>query len=575
MDEVDRRRARLARPRRRERARRSGPAGRSGRWRRRLAGGPGYDFAGLVGAVVFFCLSLTPSLLPRSWLFQAVAGGIVAAIGYGLGVVAGWGVRRLTGWVPGARTRLVGWWALGVGAAALLVVFLGLGWGWQRELHRLIGEPPPTRYHAVPILLGAALLFAALVGSARLLRGFARLLGRVLGRRMPLRVAFPAGAVVAVLLVWGLLEGVVYPGALEAANDSFRVINRETSPGVAAPSTRTRSGGPGSLVSWASLGRMGRDFVAGATTTAELQAFGRRPAVEPIRVYAGVDSAPDARQRASLVVEELRRTGAFSREVLGVITTTGTGWVDEGAVDPLEYLYDGDTALAAMQYSYLPSWISFLADRHKATHAGRELFDQVHAAWSRLPERRRPRLLVFGESLGSFGGEAAFGGIDDVRSRTDGVLWVGPPSSNALWGELTRRRDPGTPYVLPTYGRGATVRFAGQPADLRRPAAPWTFPRLVYLQHPSDPIVWWSPRLLLEEPDWLREPKGPDVLPAMRWYPIVTFWQVSADMAFATKVPHGHGHAYGSEQAAAWAEIAPPPGWAPGRTAQLQKLIGD
>jgi uncharacterized membrane protein len=524
--------------------------------------------------VVFFCLSLTPSLLPRSWLFQAVAGGIVAAIGYGLGVLVGWLVRRLTGWVPGARTRRVGWWALGVGAAALLVVFLVLGSGWQRELHRLIGEPPPASHHTVRILLGAVLLFAALVGSARLLRGFARLLGRVLGRWIPLRMARPAGAVVAALLVWGLLEGVVYRGALEAANDSFRVINRETSAGVAAPSSRPRSGGPGSLVSWASHGRMGRDFVAGATTTAQLQAFSRRPAVEPIRVYAGLDSASDTRQRAALVVKELQRTGAFSRRVLGVITATGTGWVDEKAVDPLEYLYNGDTALAAMQYSYLPSWISFLTDRHKATQAGRELFDQVHATWSRLPQPR-PRLLVFGESLGSFGGEAAFSGTDDIRNRTDGVLWVGPPNSNALWRQLTRRRDHGTPQILPTYQQGATVRFASQPSDLRRPASPWTAPRLVYLQHPSDPITWWSPQLLLQEPDWLREPKGPDVLPAMRWYPIVTFWQVSADMVFATKVPRGHGHAYGSEQAAAWAQIAPPPGWTPGRTAQLQKLIGD
>lgn len=65
------------------------------------------------------------------------------------------------------------------------------------------------------------------------------------------------------------------------------------------------------------------------------------------------------------------------------------------------------------------------------------------------------------------------------------------------------------------------------------------------------------------------------MLPAMRWYPIVTFWQVTADMAFSTRVPSGHGHAYGSEQAAAWAEIAPPPGWTPGKTARLRQLIGD
>ena len=36
---------------------------------------------------LFFCLSLTPSLLPRDWLFQGLIGGINAAIGYGIGVV--------------------------------------------------------------------------------------------------------------------------------------------------------------------------------------------------------------------------------------------------------------------------------------------------------------------------------------------------------------------------------------------------------------------------------------------------------------------------------------------------------
>jgi uncharacterized membrane protein len=533
------------------------------------------DFAGLAVAVAFFCLSLTPSLLPRSWLFQAVAGGIVAATGYGLGVLLGWLVRRLTGWVPGTRTRRVAWWTLGLGGAALLLVFLVLGWSWQHEIHRLIGEPPPARPQSLAILLGAGLVTGVLVGLAWLLRWLARLLGRVLGRWLPPRVARPVGLVLAALLAWGLVQDVVYQGALGAANSSFRVVNGETSPGVAAPSTGARSGGPGSMVSWASLGRMGRNFVAGAAPTDGLQAFSGRPAVEPIRVYAGVDSAPDVRRRASMVVRELWRTGAFSRAVLGVVTATGTGWVDERAVDPLEYMYSGDTAVAAMQYSYLPSWISFLADQHQAKQAGRELFEQVHAAWSRLPERRRPKLLVFGESLGSFGGEAAFRGLDDIRRRTDGVLWVGPTSRNTLWEELTRNRDPGTPEILPTYRQGATVRFAARPSDLRRPAAPWTVPRLVYLQHASDPIVWWAPELLVREPDWLREPRGTDVLPAMRWYPIVTFWQVTADMAFSTGVPSGHGHAYGSEQAAAWAEIAPPPGWTPGRTAQLRQLIGD
>src|SRR4030095_7932846 len=133
-----------------------------------------------------------------------------------------------------------------------------------------------------------------------------------------------------------------------------------------------RSGGPGSLVSWASLGNQGRTFVAGGPSMDELRQFGGTGAAHPIRVYAGLDSAPTSRERAALAVRELQRTGAFSRRVLCVITTTGTGWVDPLAVEPLEYLYNGDTAMVGLQYSYLPSWLSFLVDKERAHEAGRD-----------------------------------------------------------------------------------------------------------------------------------------------------------------------------------------------------------
>jgi uncharacterized membrane protein len=53
---------------------------------------------------------------------------------------------------------------------------------------------------------------------------------------------------------------------------------------------------------------------------------------------------------------------------------------------------------------------------------------------------------------------------------------------------------------------------------------------VLFLQHASDPIVWWSPYLLFSQPDWLVEPPGADRTVSMRWYPIITLWQVSADM---------------------------------------------
>jgi len=62
--------------------------------------------------------------------------------------------------------------------------------------------------------------------------------------------------------------------------------------------------------------------------------------------------------------------------------------------------------------------------------------------------------------------------------------------------QAARDRSPGRPD--PRVGPLLAVPWR---SDLRRPAAPWTVPRLVYLQHASDPIVWWSPELLVRKPD--------------------------------------------------------------------------
>jgi uncharacterized membrane protein len=228
----------------------------------------------------------------------------------------------------------------------------------------------------------------------------------------------------------------------------------------------------------------------------------------------------------------------------------------------------------AVQYSSLPSWISFLSERERVQQAGRELFDQVHARWAQLPVGHRPQLLVFGESLGSLGSEAAFTDLADLRASADGVLWAGPTNANRLWSTWTAHRDPGSPEVLPIYQSGSTVRFVSRPSDLARPAAAWPTPRVVYLQNPSDPVTWWSPSLWWNRPDWLEEQRGRDVLPVMRWFPVVTFLQVTADLALAYGAPPGHGHQFHQAAVAAWAAISAPADWTPQRSAALTRLLG-
>ena len=102
--------------------------------------------------------------------------------------------------------------------------------------------------------------------------------------------------------------------------------------------------------------------------------------------------------------------------------------------------------------------------------------------------------------------------------------------------------------MSPRYDNGRTVRFSqgGNTEEIARDtAAPWEGSRVLFLQHASDPIVWWSPDLLFSRPDWLIEPAGQDRSAAMRWYPFVTFSQVGVDVFKAAAMPGGHGHNYG------------------------------
>jgi len=528
--------------------------------------------AGTAVALLFGCASFTPSLLPRAWWLQAVVVGLSAAFGYWVGVFVGWLVVTVSGRSPSPATRRRLWMALAAIGVPLLSVTLWLGHRWQEDLHRLMGAEPPDSYAWVRILLVALAWYSLLVGVGLVLVWLVRTVAARLARRLPRRLARPLAVVLVGVLLVGFNNGLVWRVLVEAANVTSSVVNGATKPGDSRPSAPERSGSPASLTDWRSLGRQGRDFVAGGPSQAQLRAFSGKAPGQPVRVYVGLDLSQTTRQRAALAVRELQRAGGFDRSVLVVVTTTGTGLVEPDNADAIEYLHNGDSAIVSMQYSYLPSWISFLVDQEKALQAGRELFNQVYDAWLERPAASRPRLLVSGTSLGAFGAEGAFSGLEDLRHRTDGVVLAGPPNASVLHGELVAQRDPGTPEWLPVVDGGHPVRFAAAASDLR--VAPGSSrPELVYLQHGSDPIVYWSPRLLFDRPDWLGEPAATDVSPDMFWMPVVTFWQVTADLPFALNAPPGHGHHYREIFADAWAAVAPPPGWGEEDTQRLRARL--
>ena len=531
------------------------------------------NYPGLVIAILFLVASMSPSLIPRPWPFQCVVSGIVMAAGYGLGTLLSYLWRRLPFPEPPSRVKMWAWRGLAVLGPLAVVASALIGVRWQRELRGMMDMPLPAAwgYLAAPVLgLGLAIF---LLGAARGIRSLSRRVGAGLARWLPRPVATVLGAVLVTVLTVGILDGVVINALFSAADETFRLTDQAVAEDLAPPASALRSGSPSSLTQWDDLGSKGRVFVADGPALSELQAFTTALAREPIRVYAGLESAQDVRDRAQLVLDELIRTDAFDRSVLCVITATGTGWVDPLAADALEYLWAGDTALATLQHSYLPSWASFLVDSVRAREAGETLFNVIYEYWATQPEAERPLLLVFGESLGADGSEAAFSGVADLRNRTDGVLWVGPPNFSELWTFFTENRDLGSSELLPVFESGETVRFAAGPADLAGPQAGWASPRVLYLQHPSDPVVWWSPRLILRQPDWLRQSPGADVLDDVRWYPLVTFWQISADLAYAKEVPSGHGHNYAGLFADGWAAVAAPPGWSQDDTDRLHALL--
>jgi len=502
---------------------------------------------GCWGALIFGCLSFTPSLLPRGGVIQGVVFGITAAIGYGLGVLAASIWRAFADRDP-RRPRRWAWLTFFIAGGLLYAAGFALGQYWQYEIRKLMGVAD----YNIPLVVAspfvAALVFCLFLLIGRGLRGLYRWAAKLLSRWIGPRAARGVGWVLVVGLTYLVVSGLLLQGFVNVMNAAYGTRDTTTAEGVQKPTTSLRSGGPGSVIPWDSLGYQGRNFIGKGPSVSDIQQITGHPAVEPIRIYAGLASAKGAEAQASLAVKDLQRAGGFQRKNLLVVTTTGSGWVDPALVDSFEYLSGGNCATVAIQYSYLPSWVSYLVDQAKALAAGQALFDAVYGVWAKMPLGQRPKLYVAGESLGTFGAEAAFTGENDLANRTNGALFAGPPNFNTLFRQFSDNRDAGSREVEPIYQDGRIVRFTNDSSTGIPPQGqPWTGTRVLYLMHPSDPIVWWSPHLIFSQPDWISEPPGKDVLKTMFWMPFITFWQVTADLPFSTGVPDGHGHRYSAE----------------------------
>lgn len=518
---------------------------------------------GWLFGLLFAALSLTPSLVPRNFVVQGILSGCTFAAGYGIGVFLVWLWDFLELRWPNRR---VARWTGRLCALACLVLTISFLWfwtGWQNSVRAGMGAQPVEATQPLLVALIAIVPAAVLIGLGTLIVHGVRLVARWLGRLIPRRVALVGAMILVGLATAAIVDGVIARGLFFAADRFYGNFDRLVGISQPAPTDPLRSGSASSLIDWDTIGLDARVYVESGPTAEEISALTGKEAETPLRVYVGLRSAEGPEERAALALAEMDRVGAFDRAVLVLIMPVGTGWVEPAAIDTLEFLHRGDVASVAVQYSYLTSWLSLVSEPDVGVETARALFNAVYARWTEMDRASRPRLYLHGLSLGAYSSAASAPLYDILGDPFDGALWVGPPFATASWRTTTASRDPGSPVWRPRIGNETAVRFANEGSDLEGHIH-WGPLRIVYLQYPSDPIVFFEPTLAYREPLWLSGSRAPSVSPLLNWYPVVTFLQLLLDMALAQTAEIGYGHVYSPQDYFdAWVALTDPQGFSP------------
>jgi hypothetical protein len=466
--------------------------------------------------------------------------------------------------------------------------FAGLASGLTEEIVDSLHERTGRRYHIdkAPVALIGGLAFAAVrefqrrrkestdsdsqrenvqisgirslamgtgigIGMTTLILGnqlLSRTLGRLLDRSLPGDER-----------LWGPMAHAVSLGALAASlyYQWYRITtNIEGGAGKieaafdAPPASPFVSGAAKSLVPWDTLGREGRRHIFTVLPQAWIEQIMGEPAIDPIRVYVGLDSADSEEERVNLAIRELQRTGAFDRSLLLLTSPTGTGYVNYVTVESVEYFTRGNCATVTIQYSKRPSPLSL--DR---VWEGRKHFRLLLAAIRRvlyqMPPEKRPKLVVFGESLGAHTSQDAFLHTGTQGLQDAGIergLWIGSPHLSKWKVQAMRGDRPDVePELIGEFNSFEDVKAMNAEARSRL--------RYYLLTHGNDGVGHFGPDLLIQQPDWLGYPdtRPPGVPRSEKWITPTTFFQTLIDMKNAMNVIPGqfdaNGHDYRADLA--------------------------
>ena len=541
----------------------------------------------------------SPSLMPRAGWHQGVAAGLslLAAESIGTGVnnaidravgpQASLPVRLLArGTVFGAG-RYLGQLAetddeptpkASLRAAGRLVAAAAVG-GMIHDIAPMLRQRMPARSAARPVLLGAAGAAAVLYHADQLLKQRVSIVQRWSEEDQPATLPTSVGIAAATVLVGNGISlgfeatrrgsmnffgpGVAHGAIGRSVNVALWAAgvtglytggvgyiarsNEKIEPAYATPPEQPYcSGGPASISPFDELGLQGRRFATDVVTPEQIESVMGEPAIaHPIRAFVGVNSEPlYPSGRSELMMDELERLGAFERSHLLLVSPTGTGWVDQTMIEAAEFLTRGDIATACIQYGRGPSFLE-LQKVHLGRAQFRGLLWGVKMRLAGMAPEDRPKVLVFGESLGAWSSSDVVmyqGSAGFDHYGIDHALWFGLPGL-AKWSKTGMRQGtgdlvaPGTVAAFDNFGE-----YERLTADERAAL------RAVVVDHDNDPIAQVSFRWAVKCPPWLDgHLRGRGVPDSMDWVPLVTFVQIAIDAMNAMRVIPGEFKSFGHD----------------------------
>ncbi|MCZ0913918.1 alpha/beta-hydrolase family protein [Gordonia amicalis] len=223
-------------------------------------------------------------------------------------------------------------------------------------------------------------------------------------------------------------------------------------------------------------------------------------------------AAPEFDRPAERLVRSWMHSGGLSARAVIVAVPTGSGWVDPAAVAGFVDRFDGDVRILTLPYADVPSWKAFISGDAAATESSITLVRELAKVLASRSAGARPRLVLYGQSLGAVGADAARVWLEDHHpSLLAETVLTAPPAGTVAQASRT--------------------------------------PRIV-MANRSDPVVRWSLGSLWRPPAYPDDTVlGGRRVPEVPWLPVVGFLQSSVDLLAALDGPTGVGHRYGTEQA--------------------------